>query len=131
MKTMLSFLSISVCLICLLLLAPIAGTQETGAAEDQETEAAEDQEAEATEDQDAEDAENQEISEERIEAEKERLENKIAELEEKPLEYFGSQKNKRTRIGFYKYRLETLEQDPDKYFAEPEEYQGNIKAQED
>ena len=107
MKTMLSFSSVIICLMTLFLLVPMAGAQET------------------------EDAENQEISEERIEAEKERLENKIAELEEQPLEYFGSQKNKRTRIGFYKYRLETLEQDPEKYFADPEEYQGNIKAQED
>ena len=107
MKSTRSFSSIFICLICLFLLVPFAGAQET------------------------EDAENQEISEERIEAEKERLENKIAELEEQPLEYFGSQKNKRTRIGFYKYRLETLEQDPEKYFADPEEYQGNIKAQED
>ena len=82
------------------------------------------------ESQEADAAENQEISEERVAAEKERLEAKIAELEEKPLEYFGSQKNKRTRIGFYKYRLETLEQDPDKYFSEPEKFEGNLKAQE-
>ena len=147
MKTMLSFLSVIVCLIFLSLLVPMAGSQETDAAESQETEAAEDQEAEAdddreaeadedqeaeaTEDEKAEDTENQEISQERIEAEKERLEATIADLEEKPLEYFGSQKNKRTRIGFYKYRLETLEQDPEKYFAEPEEYQGNVKTPED
>ena len=104
MKTILSFSGIIVCLFCLFLLVPIAGAQET------------------------ETAENQEISEERIAAEKERLEAQIAELEEKPLEYFGSQKNKRTRIGFYKYRLETLEQDPDKYFSEPEKFEGNVKA---
>ena len=115
MKTMLSFLSVIVCLIFLSLLVPMAGFQETEAAEDQEADA----------------AENQEISEEKIAAEKERLEDTIAELEEKPLEYFGSQKNKRTRVGFYKYRLETLEQDPEKYFAEPEEYQGNVKTPED
>jgi hypothetical protein len=114
MKTMLSFLSVIVCLIFLSLLVPMAGSQETEAAESQEADA----------------AENQEISEERVAAEKERLEAKIAELEEKPLEYFGSQKNKRTRIGFYKYRLETLEQDPDKYFSEPEKFEGNLKAQE-
>jgi len=88
----------------LFLLVPMAGAQETEAADTPEP------------------------SEENIAAEKERLEAKIAELEERPLEYFGSQKNKRTRIGFYKYRLETLEQDPDKYFSEPEEYQGNLKA---
>ena len=104
MKTMLSFSSVIVCLICLFLLVPMAGAEEP------------------------EDAADQEISEDRIVAEKERLEDKISELEAKPLEYFGSQKNKRTRIGFYKYRLETLEQDPDKYFSEPEEYQGNLKA---
>ena len=104
MKTMLSFSRVIVCLISLFLLVPMAGAQES------------------------EDDENQEISEERIAAEKERLEDKIAELEEKPLEYFGSQKNKRTRIGFYKYRLETLQQDPDKYFSEPEKFEGNIKT---
>ena len=104
MKTRLSFSSVIVCLITLFLLVPIAGAQES------------------------EDAENQEISEERIAAEKEMLEDKIAELEAKPLDYFGSPKNKRARIGFYKYRLETLEQDPDKYFSEPEEFEGNIKT---
>ena len=104
MKTMLSFSSVIVCLIFLLLLVPMAGAEEPEAAEDQE------------------------ISEDRIAAEKERLEDKIAELEEQPLEYFGSQKNKRTRIGFYKYRLETLEQDPEKYFSEPEKFEGNVKA---
>jgi len=107
MKTILSFSSVIVCLIFLFLLVPTAGAEET------------------------ETAENQEISEERIAAEKERLEAQIAELEEKPLEYFGSQKNKRTRIGFYKYRLETLEQDPEKYFSEPEKFEGNIKGSED
>ena len=68
--------------------------------------------------------------EEKIAAEKEKLEMKIAELEEQPLEYFGSQKNKRTRIGFYRYRLETLLQDPDKYFKNPEAFEGNIKESE-
>jgi hypothetical protein len=68
--------------------------------------------------------------EEKIAAEKEKLEMKIAELEEQPLEYFGSQKNKRTRIGFYRYRLEALLQDPDKYFKNPEEFEGNVKEPE-
>ena len=36
MKTMLSFLSVIVCLIFLFLLAPIAGSEETEADEDQE-----------------------------------------------------------------------------------------------
>jgi len=69
--------------------------------------------------------------EELIETEKERLLNKISELEEKPLDYFGSFKNKRVRIGYYKYRLETLMQDPDKYFNKPESFEGNIKIPED
>ena len=105
MKTMLSFSCVIVCLISLFLLVPVAGAEETETAADQEL-----------------------SQEDKIAAEKERLEATIADLEEKPLEYFGSQKNKRTRIGFYKYRLETLLQDPDKYFSEPEEYQGNLKA---
>jgi chromosome segregation ATPase len=65
---------------------------------------------------------------ERAEAEKNRLEAKIAELEEKPLDYFGSQKNKRVRIGYYRYRLETLLQDPDKYFNQPTTFEGNVKV---
>ena len=48
-------------------------------------------------------------------------------VEEKPLEYFGSQKNKRVRIGYFKYRLEALMQDPDKYFENPEQFEGNVK----
>ena len=69
--------------------------------------------------------------EERIEAEKKKLINKIGELEEQPLEYFGSQKNKRVRIGYYKYRLETLEQDPESYFKEPTRFEGNVKFPDD
>lgn len=107
MKATLSFSNVTVCLIAFFLLAPIAGAQETEAADKQEL-----------------------SQEDKIAAEKIKLEAKIAELEEKPLEYFGSQKNKRTRVGFYKYRLETLMQDPDKYFSEPEEYEGNIKKPE-
>jgi len=64
---------------------------------------------------------------ERVEAEKERLEAKIAELEEKPLDYFGSQKNKRVRIGYYRYRLETLMQNPEQYFKQPSSFEGNVK----
>ena len=136
MKTRLFFSCVIVCLISFFLLVPMAGAQETEAADTQEAEAADTQEAEAADTQETEAADTQETeaadtqepSEDKIAAEKERLEAKIAELEEKPLEYFGSQKNKRTRIGFYKYRLETLEQDPDKYFSEPEKFEGNIKA---
>jgi hypothetical protein len=64
---------------------------------------------------------------ERIEAERKRLIDKINELEEMPLDYFGSFSNKRNRIGFYKYRLEALEQNPDKYFKEPVRFEGNVK----
>ena len=68
--------------------------------------------------------------EEKIAAEKEKLENIIAELEEQPLEYFGSQRNKIARIGFFRYRLEALLEDPDKYFKNPENFEGNIKVSE-
>ena len=67
---------------------------------------------------------------EQIEAEKTRLEKKIAELEEMPLDYFGSQKNKRVRIGYYQYRLDTLMKSPDAYFANPESFEGNVKTLE-
>jgi Skp family chaperone for outer membrane proteins len=67
---------------------------------------------------------------ENVAAERERLETKIAELEEKPLEYFGSQKNKRVRIGYYRYRLESLDSDPDKYFSQPSQFEGNVKNSE-
>ena len=68
--------------------------------------------------------------EEKIAAEQERLEMKISELEEQPLEYFGSQRNKIARIGFYRYRLEALLEDPDKYFKNPENFEGNVKESE-
>jgi Domain of unknown function (DUF4124) len=68
--------------------------------------------------------------EEKIAAEHEKLEKKISELEEQPLEYFGSQKNKRVRIGYFRYKLEALLQDPDKYFKDPENFEGNIKKTE-
>ena len=68
--------------------------------------------------------------EELITSEKIRLEKKIAELEEKPLDYFGSQKNKRMRIGYYQYRLDTLMTNPDAYFATPESFEGNVKPPE-
>ncbi|MBW2429725.1 MAG: DUF4124 domain-containing protein [Deltaproteobacteria bacterium] len=62
-----------------------------------------------------------------IAAEKERLEKRIAYLEEQPLEYFGSQRNKIVRIGYYHYRIQELMQDPDKYFSQPESFEGNVK----
>jgi hypothetical protein len=68
--------------------------------------------------------------EELIAREKVRLEKKIADLEEKPLDYFGSQKNKRVRIGYYQYRLDTLMTNPDEYFSTPESFEGNVKTPE-
>lgn len=65
--------------------------------------------------------------EELIAAEKERLEKKIAFLEEQPLEYFGSQRNKIVRLGYYRYQIEDLMQDPDKYFDQPASFEGNVK----
>ncbi|MDJ0986737.1 MAG: DUF4124 domain-containing protein [Desulfobacterales bacterium] len=69
----------------------------------------------------------QPTQQDRVEAEKQRLETKIAELEEKPLDYFGSFKNKRVRLGYYRYRLETLLSNPDKYFNDPSSFEGNVK----
>ena len=75
---------------------------------------------------------NQQLSrEERIQAERERLEKQIADLEEKPLSYFGSAKNKRARIGYYRYRLDTLTRNPDEYFNTPQTFEGNVKEPED
>jgi hypothetical protein len=65
--------------------------------------------------------------EELIAAEKERLEKKIVFLEEQPLEYFGSQRNKIVRIGYYHYQIQDLMQDPDKYFNQPASFEGNLK----
>jgi chromosome segregation ATPase len=92
----------------------------------------EDNQARAEEQKRAEEAKkNQPPNREQIiQAEKERLQNKIDELEKKPLDYFGSFKNKRIQIGFYKYRLQTLMQDPDKYFKEPENFEGHVKNTE-
>ena len=65
--------------------------------------------------------------EERIALEQKRLEDKIADLEEKPIDYFGSFKNKRVRLGYYRYRMETLMRDPDQYFNQPSAFEGNVK----
>ena len=69
--------------------------------------------------------------EEKVAAERARLEAKIAELVERPLDYFGSERNKRARIGYYRYRLEALNSDPDKYFRNPVPFEGNVKYPED
>jgi hypothetical protein len=66
--------------------------------------------------------------EELIALERAKIENKIKELEALPLDHFGSQKNKRVRIGYYQYRLETLMANPDDYFSNPEPFEGNIKT---
>ncbi len=66
--------------------------------------------------------------EEMIAIERENLEKKIMELEALPLDQFGSQKNKRVRIGYYQYRLETLLTNPDDYFNNPEPFEGNVKT---
>jgi hypothetical protein len=65
-----------------------------------------------------------------IAREKVKLEKKIAELEAQPLDYFGSQNNKRVRIGYYQYRLDALMSNPDEYFATPESFEGNVKTPE-
>lgn len=66
--------------------------------------------------------------EEMIALERIKLEKKIKDLEELPLDHFGSQKNKRVRIGYYQYRLEALLANPDDYFNNPEPFEGNIKT---
>jgi hypothetical protein len=55
-----------------------------------------------------------------IDREKKRLTLAIQDLEEAPLEKFGSQKNKQRQVGYYKYRLEKLLSDPDEYILYPE-----------
>ena len=69
--------------------------------------------------------------EERVAAEREKLNQKIAELEAQPLEFFGSQRNKIQTIGYYNYRLEDLAKDPEKYFSEPTRFEGNVKQPSD
>ena len=67
---------------------------------------------------------------ERVEAERARLQAKIDDLVERPLDYFGSERNKRARIGYYRYRLEALNTDPEKYFKNPVPFEGNVKNSE-
>ena len=68
--------------------------------------------------------------EEKIAVEKEKLEKKISELKDQPVPYFGSARIKRRHIGFYRDRLKTLLQDPEKYFKNPESFKGYIKKPE-
>jgi len=70
-------------------------------------------------------------AEEAVAAEREKLELKIAELEAAPLDFFGSQRNKTLTIGYYRYRLEDLAKDPEKYFSEPTQFEGNVKKPSD
>jgi hypothetical protein len=69
--------------------------------------------------------------EEKVAAEREKLNQKIAELEEQPLEFFGSQRNKILTMGYYNYRLEDLAKDPEKYFSEPTRFEGNVRHPSD
>ena len=69
--------------------------------------------------------------EERVAAERERLNKKIAELEAQPLEFFGSQRNKIRALGYYNYRLEDLAKDPEKYFSNPTSFEGNVNLSGD
>jgi hypothetical protein len=55
-----------------------------------------------------------------IERERKRLIYAINALEQAPLEKFGSQKNKRRQVGYYKYRLDELQNNPDAYFQYPQ-----------
>jgi hypothetical protein len=55
-----------------------------------------------------------------INREEKRLMLAIQDLQEAPLEKFGSQKNKRRQVGYYKYRLDKLLSDPDQYVKYPQ-----------
>ena len=65
--------------------------------------------------------------EEKIAAEMEKLQEKITYLEGQPLDYFGNELNRHRYLEHYRTRLETLLQDPNKYFNIPDNFQGNIK----
>ena len=52
----------------------------------------------------------------RIAAEKEKLEEKIAWLEQLPPEAYANTRSKQAIIGRYRYRMEQLESNPDEYF---------------
>jgi len=51
-----------------------------------------------------------------IAGERRRLLKAIEDLEKAPLSKFGSQQNKQRQVGYYKYRLEEIEDDPATYF---------------
>ena len=65
--------------------------------------------------------------EEKIAAEKDKLEKKISFLDAQSFEYFGNELNKHRYVEHYRSRLKMLEQNPKKYFSKPDTWQGNIK----
>ena len=65
--------------------------------------------------------------EEKIAAEKDKLEEKISFLEGQPLEYFGNELNKHRYVEHYRGRLKLLRQNPNKYFSKPDIWQGNVQ----
>lgn len=106
---------------------PAAPEQPSAEAVLQEFEQERRQEAERAAQQPQESKQNTPLSRtEMIANERTRLEEKIRELEAMPLEQFGSQRNKRARIGFYQYRLQDLINDPDAYFRNPVTFEGNV-----
>ena len=67
------------------------------------------------------DLQNPEIERKDIIArERKRLAFAIHTLEGAPLDKFGSQRNKIRQVGYYKYRIEILQDDPDAYFEYPQ-----------
>ncbi len=55
-----------------------------------------------------------------IKRERKRLLFAVNTLEQAPLEKFGSQKNKRRQVGYYKYRIDELLNNSDAYFQYPQ-----------
>ena len=51
-----------------------------------------------------------------LQSERQRLARAIEQLQKKPLSEFGSQKNKTRAVGYYRYRLQALQDSPDTYF---------------
>ncbi len=51
-----------------------------------------------------------------IERERKRLQSALEQLQKTPVSEFGSQKNKTRAMGYYRYRLEALQDTPDSYF---------------
>ena len=51
-----------------------------------------------------------------VNRERQRLTRAIRDYEDMPVSQFGSQKNKQRQVGYLKYRLQELENNPDEYF---------------